>query len=86
MRSILRSRIIILGNITYSLGTSRVLGFLLLGYNVFAVEFSLFICFVSVFEVPGIRAANDYTLNLLSRLFFPGPKTIDIGVSFLAIG
>ncbi len=82
MLSVLRSRIITLGNRTYFGGTSRVVGFLLLGYNGFAINFSLFICFVSVFEVPGIRAANDYTLTLLSWLFFPGPKTIDIGVSF----
>ncbi len=82
MRSVLRSRIITLGNLTYLGGMSRVLGFFLLGYNVFAINFSLFICFVSVFEVPGLRTANDYTLTLLSWLFFPGPKTIDIGVSF----
>ncbi len=55
-------------------------GFLLLGYNAFAINLSLFICLVSVFEVPGIRSAHDYTLILLSRIFFPDPKTIDIGV------
>ncbi len=72
MRSVLRSRIITLGNLTNLGGTFRVVGFLLLGYNVFAINFSLFICFVSVVEVPGILAANNYTLTLLSRLFFSG--------------